>query len=218
MFRAPFLSHSRLQELQIAFAMWHASRRVELATEHMRCVLLACMPRPRRAWLLGRSGAHLASPALISSTLTRPHSLALVFLPPDAVRHGHHELSSCPHHLSFLPPSKPSALPCFIVSPRPPSPCSSSEKVVSTSVPRFPPACVDRAPLSTIRKAEGTIEFIIDCRYSLTPASTHLATGKPSAKLRSHLFLSLFRGRRQISCAIKPKPRVFSVKWHRLRD
>jgi hypothetical protein len=56
--------------------MWRASGRVELAPKRMRCVLLACTPR---AWLLGQSGEHLASPALISSTLTRPHSLTLVF-------------------------------------------------------------------------------------------------------------------------------------------
>jgi hypothetical protein len=34
------------------------------------------------------SGACLTSSALISSTLTHPHSLVLVFLPPDADRHG----------------------------------------------------------------------------------------------------------------------------------
>jgi hypothetical protein len=40
--------------------------------------------------------------------------------------------------------------------------------------------------------AEGTIEFIVDRRYSLTPSSTRLAAGKPSAEPRSRLPLSLF--------------------------
>jgi hypothetical protein len=41
---------------------------------------------------------------------------------------------------------------------------------IDVSVYRFPPACVDRAPSSTVRKAEDIVEFIIDHRSFLTPA------------------------------------------------
>jgi hypothetical protein len=48
---------------------------------------------------------------------------------------------------------------------------------IDVVVPRFPSTCVERAPSSTIRKVEGTIEFIVNRRNSLNPASTRPATG-----------------------------------------
>jgi hypothetical protein len=53
-----------------------------------------------------------------------------------------------------------------------PEPKDDRSSTVDATVPRFLPTCMDRASSSTIRKSEGTIEFVVNCRYSLTPAST----------------------------------------------
>jgi hypothetical protein len=73
-----------------------------------------------------------------------------------------------------------------------PEPKDDRSTTVDASVPRFPSACVDRAPSSTVRKAEGTNEFVVDRRYSPTPALTRLATDKPPIEPRSRFYLSLF--------------------------
>jgi hypothetical protein len=175
--------------------------------------------QPRLALLV----EHSTTPhSLPSSALVSP-SLALALGSSSTQRRPPWPSLASSHPNSHCPPlPKPS---CATASPtRAPSrhlfpePKDDRSTTVDAVVPLFLPACVDRAPSSTIHKAEGTIKFVVNRRYSVTPALTHLATGKPAAEPRSCLSLSLFRGRRWISRAIMPKPRCFPVKCHRLSE
>jgi hypothetical protein len=165
--------------------MWRVSGRVELTPECMRCVLLTCTPRPRRAWLLGRSEACLTSPALISSTLTHRHSLALVFLPPDADRHGRRELAHTraptTHH---CPNQALQPLHRFMHRSRHLFPESKDDR--STIVDA-------RGPDISIHEPPSQDHYQVRLRRSHLSA-TRLAiftTGKPSPEPRTRISLSL---------------------------
>jgi hypothetical protein len=122
--------------------------------------LLACTPRPRRAWMLRPkwSMPHLAAVHFLRSPLV---SLALVSSstrcrPPWPTRA---ELVAAPSLIS--PPSKPSTIPRFTIQSRTRSPCSSSEKVPSTTVdaavPRSSLVRVERTFPSTTHRAKTTV-------------------------------------------------------------
>jgi hypothetical protein len=156
------LSLSHLQALQVAFAMWQPWGRVELTPERaLRSPRVHASSAPCLAARL--SGEHPTSPALISSTLTCPHSLALVFLPPDTDRHGRRELSSCMRRLSFLHcPNQAPQLFHHLVRPSRhvlPEPKDDQSTTVDAAILRSPPARVDRRSSSATHRAKTVVEF-----------------------------------------------------------
>jgi hypothetical protein len=180
MLRAPPLSLLRLQTRQDATTKCRARGRMCTAPCSASRLVRVRGQASIRTWLIWSSTPPCLTRSLpLLSSFSHSPSLSIC-LPPNADRHGRRSLAHtrAPTALHY-PNQAPQSLHRLVRMSRHLflEPKDDQSTTIDVVVPRFPSTCVERAPSSTIRKVEGTIEFIVNRRNSLNPASTRPATG-----------------------------------------